>query len=184
MNVSERGNKMLKVNLEELKGMDLNKFKKVDLAGLIYDLDTLYLGNKRQQTKKEWVKRALNGVGFAKGWLKAELIQIVSRKIEEALSVQNEEAEYIDENLKEFLTWEESSRYTMLDRLRSDCKYYLGNGDRSKEVLWAKDEKKQINLMRGLYNSFKIKPVWLTDEDINQLEKEMTDTEYIKSMSI
>ena len=43
----KEGIKMLKVNLEELKEMDLNKLKRVDLAGLIYDIDTLYLDNKR-----------------------------------------------------------------------------------------------------------------------------------------
>ena len=95
------------ITLNELKEMDLNKLKRVDLAGLIYDLDTLYLNQERKCNKNEWVKRSLNGVGSAKGWLKAELIEIVSRKIIEALEMNNtEKAKVSQENaiVKEELT--------------------------------------------------------------------------------
>ena len=59
-------------------------------------------------------------------------------------------------------------RYQLLDRLRQDCEYYLGNGDRSKNSLWAKDEKSQIQTMMDIWKSFpdEDKPEWLTWEQI------------------
>ena len=59
--------------------------------------------------------------------------------------------------------------YMMLDRLKSDCEYYLVNGCRNaKQSLWAHDEQKQIDKMREIYDSLKIKPKWLTIEQINE----------------
>ena len=65
--------------------------------------------------------------------------------------------------------------YMLLDRLRTDCDYYLGNGNRNKKYLWAGDEKRQIEKMKELYNSFSDdnKPEWITLEDIGKYEKEM-----------
>lgn len=66
-------------------------------------------------------------------------------------------------------------RYTMLSRLKADCDYYLGNGNRKKKHLWAEDEEKQITEMKKLYNSFKEseKPEWLSYEEILDYEKKM-----------
>lgn len=61
-------------------------------------------------------------------------------------------------------------RYQMLDRLRADCKYYLGFGGRNKEQLWAHDEKEQLSYMRLIYDSLEEKPEWLSPADIDQLE--------------
>ncbi len=65
--------------------------------------------------------------------------------------------------------------YMLLDRLRTDCDYYLGNGNRNKKCLWAGDEEKQIEKMKELYNSFSDddKPEWITLEEIEKYEKEM-----------
>ena len=64
--------------------------------------------------------------------------------------------------------------YMMLDRLKSDCEYYLVNGGRNaKQSLWAQDEQKQIDKMRELYDSLKIKPEWLTKEQINEYAARM-----------
>ena len=64
--------------------------------------------------------------------------------------------------------------YMMLDRLRCDCDYYLNYGGRNaKQSLWAKDEQKQIDKMRELYDSLKIKPKWLTIEQINEYAARM-----------
>lgn len=67
--------------------------------------------------------------------------------------------------------------YMMLSRLQTDCKYYLGNGNRNKENLWAGDEQKQINEMKKLYNKFvdDDKPEWLTYEQILDYEKSMVN---------
>ncbi|MGY3386850.1 hypothetical protein ACVWZB_004804 [Paenibacillus polymyxa] len=65
--------------------------------------------------------------------------------------------------------------YSMLHRFMSDCDYYLNNGNRSSNVLWAKDEKEHIKNMKDLYNSFeeKEKPEWLTWEQILDYERRM-----------
>ena len=64
--------------------------------------------------------------------------------------------------------------YMMLDRLRCDCYYYLNYGGRNaKQSLWAKDEQKQIDKMREIYDSLKIKPEWLTMEQIDEYAAKM-----------
>lgn len=68
-------------------------------------------------------------------------------------------------------------RYMLLDRLRSDCEYFLGNGNRNEKHLWAGNIDDQIAKMKELYNSFTDdqKPEWITMEDINNYEKEMKE---------
>ena len=70
---------------------------------------------------------------------------------------------------------EPAYRYMLLDRLRQDCNYYLGFGNRSKNSLWAEDESKQIQTMKDIWNSFpdEDKPEWLTWEDILEYERQM-----------
>ena len=63
--------------------------------------------------------------------------------------------------------------YMMLDRLKSDCEYYLVNGGRNKNSLWAHDEQAQIDKMRELYDSLTIKPEWLTMEQIDEYAARM-----------
>ena len=63
--------------------------------------------------------------------------------------------------------------YMMLDRLKSDCEYYLGYGGRNAKSLWAHDEQKQVDKMREIYDSLKIKPKWLTIEQINEYAARM-----------
>lgn len=83
--------------------------------------------------------------------------------------------ENIKKHLDYFLSRDKKFRYMMLSRLQSDCEYYLGYGNRYAGSLWAHDEKAQIFLMRGLYNSFEVKPVWCTAADIDRYEAEMCD---------
>lgn len=63
---------------------------------------------------------------------------------------------------------EPSFRYQLLDRLRQDCEYYLGCGNRSKKALWTEDETAQIETMMDIWNSFpdEDKPEWLSWEQI------------------
>ncbi|UUD44616.1 LPD11 domain-containing protein [Bacillus pumilus] len=76
---------------------------------------------------------------------------------------------------RDILEYSDTFRYQLLSRLQSDCRYYLGNGGRNKKKLWAGDEKRHINTMKKLWNSFSIddKPEWLTWEDILALEVKM-----------
>lgn len=73
-------------------------------------------------------------------------------------------------------------KYMMLDRLRQDCEYYLGNGGRSKNALWAEDEAKQIQTMKDIWNSFleEDKPEWLTWEEIEEYARRMDVEEALK----
>ena len=79
-------------------------------------------------------------------------------------------------------------KYMLLDRLKQDCEYFLGNGNGNVEhSLWAKDIDEQIEKMKEIYNSFseEEKPDWITLEDINNYEKRMKEynkdvkTEYL-----
>ncbi len=85
----------------------------------------------------------------------------------------------VDDMLTTELTdghYDESFRYQMLDRLRSDCKYYLGYGNRSANALWARgNEAGQILHMVALYQSFPDdkKPEWLTADDIENFAVQM-----------
>ena len=69
-------------------------------------------------------------------------------------------------------------KYMLLDRLKQDCEYFLGNGNGNAEhSLWAKDIDEQIEKMKEIYNSFseEEKPDWITLEDINNYEKRMKE---------
>ena len=63
--------------------------------------------------------------------------------------------------------------YMFLDRLRSDCLYYLGNGSRLVKYLWTHDEKEQIGLMREVYHFLPETPEWITLDEIETLEHNM-----------
>lgn len=73
-------------------------------------------------------------------------------------------------------------RYMMLDRMRSDCDYYLGNGRLYGNHLWAGDEEKQISYMKAIWESFPSdqKPQWLTYEEILVYERRMNFYRFIR----
>lgn len=74
-------------------------------------------------------------------------------------------------------TEEQKFNYMMLGRLKSDCDYYLGYGNRYAKHLWAGNEQDQIDEMKKLFNSFEDdkKPEWLTFEKILEYEKLMVN---------
>ena len=76
----------------------------------------------------------------------------------------------------DLLSKDDTFRYMMLDRLKTDCNYFLGNGNRNEKHLWAGDVDKQIKLMKDLYNSFEEKPEWISMQDIENFEKQMKET--------
>lgn len=63
--------------------------------------------------------------------------------------------------------------YMLLSRLESDCKYFLGNGNRYEKGLWAGSVEGQIAKMKELWNLLPEKPEWLTLEQIEEYEKQM-----------
>lgn len=71
--------------------------------------------------------------------------------------------------------------YMLLSRLKSDCDYFLGNGNRYEKHLWAGNVDDQIAKMKELYNKLPEKPEWLTMEDIENYEKEMKQDKKMES---
>lgn len=63
--------------------------------------------------------------------------------------------------------------YSLLDRCVSDCKYFLGNGNRCEKHLYGKSVKVHIAIMKDIYYKLPQKPEWLTMEEINEYEKQM-----------
>ena len=72
---------------------------------------------------------------------------------------------------------DDAAAYRLLSRLRSDCDYFLGEGQGAEKHLWAGSVKAQIAKMRELYDSLLEKPEWLTAEIIDAYERQMTGLE-------
>lgn len=81
------------------------------------------------------------------------------------------------ENMKEDLdisNMDNSFKYRLLDRMKSDCEYYI-NGAKSNKHLFMQNPQAQIKAMKDIYNSFSEKdvPEWISMEDINNYERQM-----------
>ena len=68
---------------------------------------------------------------------------------------------------------EQNRNYLILDRLRADCEYFLGAGNRAEKHLWAGSVYAQIVKMRELYDALPQKPEWLTKEMIDDYADRM-----------
>ena len=68
---------------------------------------------------------------------------------------------------------ENNPNYQLLDRLRADCEYFLGAGNRAEKHLWAGSVYAQIVKMRELYDALPQKPEWLTKEAIDDYADRM-----------
>ena len=66
-----------------------------------------------------------------------------------------------------------TNEYRLLSRMMQDCEYFLGNGNRHQKFLWAGNVHDQIKTMKEIWNSLKVKPEWLTMEQIETWENEM-----------
>lgn len=77
--------------------------------------------------------------------------------------------------MEDWSKYEPKFRYMMLSRMKSDCDYYLGNGDRSTNHLWAGNEKDQIANMIALWCTFEPEdsPEWLTWGELVDYGKKM-----------
>lgn len=74
--------------------------------------------------------------------------------------------------------------YMMLSRLQMDCEYFLGNGHGCENHLWAGNVQEQIAKMKKLYNALEEKPEWISMEDIENYEQQMTSLLARKNESI
>ena len=68
-------------------------------------------------------------------------------------------------------------QYQILDRMRSDCEYILGSGNRCTKDLWGKSVQKHIEAMRRIWNELIEKPMWLSMEQIDEYERKMKEEE-------
>ena len=68
---------------------------------------------------------------------------------------------------------EYSFEYQLLSRLKSDCQYFLGNGNRHEKYLWGLTVADHIAKMKELYQLLPVKPEWLTLEEIHSFEEKM-----------
>lgn len=67
----------------------------------------------------------------------------------------------------------DSFKYQMLGRLKSDCEYFLGNGNRYSGSLYMKNVNDQIEAMEKIWNILKEKPEWLTLDQIKEFKNKM-----------
>ena len=79
---------------------------------------------------------------------------------------------------------ENEYQYMLLDRLKNDCEYFLGYGNRYEKHLWAGNVDDQIAEMKKIWNNLKEKPEWLSMEDIENYERKMKGEETNESKSI
>lgn len=110
----------------------------------------------------------------------SEQVKASDDKLEE--SVKLNESKSIDNIIDDMIHKDDTFKYQMLSRLQMDCDYFLGNGNRAEKYLWATNVPDHIKLMRALYNSFENdkKPEWLTEQDIDNYEKEMSKTHKVQ----
>lgn len=66
--------------------------------------------------------------------------------------------------------------HMLLGRLKADCEYFLGFGNRYEKHLWAKNVKDHIAKMKEIFTAMpeNMKPDWLTMDDILEYEKKMS----------
>lgn len=92
----------------------------------------------------------------------------------EVIEIKDHDEERVAQAIDTVLSYEDKTRYALLDRMRADCDYYLGNGRRNARYLWMRmDEQGHIDVMRALWDSFVEKPEWLTREKIDWYAEQM-----------
>lgn len=72
---------------------------------------------------------------------------------------------------------DEVFRYQLLSRMKMDCEFFLGFGNRMEKYLWAGSVAFQIECMKSIWDSFPAdgKPEWLTVEQIENYERRMAE---------
>ena len=63
--------------------------------------------------------------------------------------------------------------YRLLSRLKEDCDYFLGAGERQEKHLWAGSAAAQLDKMRELYALVPEKPEWLTEQELSDYAQRM-----------
>ena len=101
----------------------------------------------------------------------SEPVMLSWPKVQRRLAQLIREDKFFTEQEKSVL--EQNRNYLILDRLRADCEYFLGAGNRAEKHLWAGSVYAQIVKMRELYDALPQKPEWLTKEMIDDYADRM-----------
>ena len=101
----------------------------------------------------------------------SEPVMLSWSKVQRRLAQLIREDKFFTEQEKSVL--EQNRNYLILDRLRADCEYFLGAGNRAEKHLWAGSVYAQIVKMRELYDALPQKPEWLTKEMIDDYADRM-----------
>ena len=115
----------------------------------------------QRQNTPEGRRQALD---FAKKFFPEELKKEVDEVVEE---VEEKPIENKTKNSYEF-------EYQLLGRLKDDCDYYLGNGNRFAKQLWAGNEIDQIKKMVELWDMLPEKPEWLNRNELERYSMALT----------
>lgn len=123
-----------------------------------------------------------NKVGTNETWsrrytsMEQALLHIVNDFNENA-NIENKYSDLQDYIFKEERENPRKFDYMMLDRLRTDCEYFLGNGNGYLGNLYYKDVDKHIEEMKKIYESFsnEEKPEWISLEDIDNYKQKMNE---------
>ena len=100
-----------------------------------------------------------------------ETVELTWPKVQRRIAQLIREDQFFTEQEKP--TLEQNPDYRLLDRLRADCEYFLGAGNRAEKHLWAGSVYAQIVKMRELYDALPQKPEWLTKEMIDDYADRM-----------
>ena len=100
-----------------------------------------------------------------------ETAELTWSKVQRRITQLIREDKFFTEQEKSVL--EQNRNYLILDRLRADCEYFLGAGNRAEKHLWAGSVYAQIVKMRELYDALPQKPEWLTKEMIDDYAERM-----------
>ena len=101
----------------------------------------------------------------------SEPVMLSWPKVQRRIAQLIREDKFFTEQEKSVL--EQNRNYLILDRLRADCEYFLGAGNRAEKHLWAGSVYAQIVKMRELYDALPQKPEWLTKEMIDDYAERM-----------
>ena len=101
----------------------------------------------------------------------SEPVMLFWAKVQRRIAQLIREDQFLTEQEKDVL--EHNPDYRLLDRLRADCEYFLGAGNRAEKHLWAGSVYAQIVKMRELYDALPQKPEWLTKEAIDDYADRM-----------
>ena len=105
------------------------------------------------------------------GFGTAEPVSMSWAKVQRRLAQLIRENKFFTEQKRVLL--ENNPDYRLLGRLRADCEYFLGAGNRAEKHLWAGSVRAQIAKMRELYDTLPERPEWLTKEAIDDYAERM-----------